>query len=102
MLVAEKARLAGVCGATRSDIAAHIAWLEKRLKRLDGELQALVEASPIWCAKRELLQSVPGVGKVLSLTLLAALPELGSITGKQVASLVGVAPISRDSGTMWS
>jgi len=46
MIVAEKARLAGVCGATRSDIAAHILWLEKRLKRLDGELQSLVEARP--------------------------------------------------------
>lgn len=100
MIVAEKARLAGVCGATRSDIAAHIAWLEKRLKRLDGELQSLVEASPIWCAKQELLRSVPGVGNVLSLTLLAALPELGTLTGKQIASLVGVAPMNRDSGTM--
>lgn len=102
MIVAEKARLAGVCGATRSDIAAHIAWLEKRLKRLDGELQSLVEASPIWCEKRELLCSVPGVGAVLSLTLLAALPELGTLSGKQIASLVGVAPVNRDSGTMRS
>jgi transposase len=102
MIVAEKARLAGVCGATRSDIAAHIAWLEKRLKRLDGELQSLVEVSPIWCGKRELLCSVPGVGTVLSLTLLAALPELGRLTGKQIASLVGVAPVNRDSGTMRS
>lgn len=100
MIVAEKARLAGVCGATHSDIAAHIAWLEKRLKRLDGELQSLVESSPIWCEKQELLRSVPGVGRVLSLTLLAALPELGMLSGKQVASLVGVAPMNRDSGTM--
>jgi transposase len=101
MIAAEKTRLAGICGATRSDIAAHVAWLEKRLKRLDGELQSLVEASPLWCEKRDLC-SVPGVGQVLSLTLLAALPELGVLTGKQIASLVGVAPVNRDSGTMRS
>jgi transposase len=100
MIVAEKARLAGVRGATRSDIAAHIAWLEKRLDGLDNDLQAIVEASPVWCAKQDLLQSAPGVGRILSLTLLAELPELGSLTGKQIASLVGVAPLNRDSGTM--
>jgi transposase len=100
MIVAEKSRLAGVCGAARADIQAHITWLEKRLKRLDADLQAAVENSPIWQAKSDLLQSVPGVGPVTSLTFLAALPELGTLNSKQIANLVGVAPINRDSGTM--
>jgi transposase len=100
MIVAEKSRLAGVCGVARADIQAHITWLEKRLKRLDADLQAAVEKSPIWQAKSNLLQSVPGVGPVTSLTFLAALPELGTLNSKQIANLVGVAPINRDSGTM--
>jgi transposase len=100
MIVAEKARLAGVCGVAHADIKTHIAWLEKRLKRLNGELQGTVENSPIWLAKSDLLRGVPGVGEVTSLTFLAALPELGNLSGKQIANLVGVAPINRDSGTM--
>jgi len=100
MIVAEKARLAGICGVALDDIKAHIAWLEKRLKRLDGELASAVASSPIWQAKSELLKSVPGVGDVLSLTLIAGLPELGTLSGKQIANLVGVAPINRDSGSM--
>lgn len=100
MIVAEKARLAGFCGVSLADIRTHIAWLERRLKRLDGELQSAVASSPIWQAKSELFKSVPGVGDVLSLTLIAALPELGTLSGKQIANLVGVAPINRDSGSM--
>ena len=100
MIVAEKARLAGVCGVARADIQAHITWLQKRLKRLDGELQVAVQKSPIWQAKSDLVQSVPGVGKVTSITFLAALPELGTLNAKQIANLVGVAPLNRDSGAM--
>jgi transposase len=100
MIVAEKSRLAGVCGVARADIQAHITWLEKRLKRLDADLQSAIEKSPIWLAKDDLLQSAPGVGPVTSLTFLAALPELGNLNSKQIANLVGVAPINRDSGTM--
>ncbi len=95
MIVAERPALAGVCGVARAEIQAHITWLENRLKRLDGELRAAVENSPIWHAKSELLRSVPGFGEVTSLTLLAALPELGILNGKQIANLVGVAPINR-------
>jgi len=100
MIVAEKSRLAGVCGVARADIQAHITWLEKRQKRLDADLQSAVKKSPIWLAKDDLLQSAPGVGPVTSLTFLAALPELGTLNSKQIANLVGVAPINRDSGTM--
>jgi len=100
MIVAEKSRLAGVCGIAHADIQAHITWLEKRQKRLDADLQSAVEKSPIWQAKSDLFQSAPGVGPVTSLTFLAALPELGNVNSKQIANLVGVAPINRDSGTM--
>ena len=100
MLVAEKAHLAAVRGPTRSGIVSHLAWLEESLADLDAQLRACIEGSPVWCARRELLESAPGVGPVLSLTLIAHLPELGTLTGKQIASLVGVAPLNCDSGTM--
>ena len=60
-----------------------------------------IEDSPVWKAKDELLQSIPGIGPVTSRTLLADLPELGTLTREQVAALVGVAPVNRDSGR-WS
>ncbi len=80
-------------------IDAHCFWLDAAIAALDGELAALVEASEAWRARRALLESVPGVGPVLATTLLAALPELGTLSHKQVAALVGVAPLNRDSGT---
>lgn len=70
-----------------------IAWVEKRLEKL-------VEAESEWSEKREILESAPGVGKTLAFTLLADMPELGSLTNKQASALVGVAPINRDSGKM--
>ena len=99
MLTAEKNRLQGVSSKrVRSDIVAHIKWLEKRLNDVDGGLRKFIEASTIWRVKDEILQSTPGVGPVLSLTLIANLPELGSLNRKQIAALVGVAPLNRDSG----
>ena len=99
MLTAEKNRLQGVSSKrVRSDIVAHIKWLEKRLKDVDGGLRKFIEASPVWRVKDKILQSTPGVGPVLSLTLIANLPELGSLNRKQIAALVGVAPLNRDSG----
>jgi transposase len=99
MLTAEKNRLQGVSSKrVRSDIVAHIKWLEKRLKDVDGGLRKFIEASPVWHVKDKILQSTPGVGPVLSLTLIANLPELGSLNRKQIAALVGVAPLNRDSG----
>lgn len=71
---------------------------DAELKRLDRDIAAAVEASPAWAAKDELLQSIPGVGPVVSRTLLAELPELGTLTREQVAALVGVAPVNCDSG----
>lgn len=100
MLTAEKNRLGFARGPIKRDITRHIRWLEKRLADVDGDLQDAVTASPLYHAKAELLRSVPGVGQVTTLTLLATLPELGQLSRHQIAALVGVAPMNRDSGTM--
>jgi transposase len=76
----------------------HLNWLKEELKKLDKDLEDKIQKSLVWKEKDELLRSVPGVGPVLSLTLLGALPELGNLTRKQIAALVGVAPMNRDSG----
>lgn len=101
MLVAEQNRLGGLEDAQLGrSVARHAEWLKKALKTLDLELDDAVRSSPLWLAKQELLSSVPGVGKVVARVLLAELPELGRLTRREVAALVGVAPFSRDSGTM--
>jgi len=99
MLVAEKNRLGVARASVRRDIGHHIRWLERRLADLDRRLHDAIRTSPLWRAQDDLLQSVPGVGPVLSCTLLAQLPELGKLGRKQIAALVGVAPLARDSGT---
>jgi transposase len=98
MLSAEKNRLGQARGRVKRDIEAHIRWLEKRLTEVDGDLKHLMEASPLWRAEEDLLCSVPGVGPVLALALLADLPELGRLNRRQIAALAGVAPFNRDSG----
>jgi len=82
------------------DVLAHIQWLRAQAKKIDDDLSKQIKSSPIWREKDELLQSVPGIGKVLSATLLAELPELGTLNRKQIAALVGVAPFNCDSGNM--
>jgi transposase len=99
MLVQEKNRLAGLPTRTATRVRAHIGWLETELAELDRELAGAIEADPQRRATDALLQSAPGVGPVLAATLLAELPELGTLGPKQVAALVGVAPLNRDSGT---
>jgi len=99
MLTAEKNRLASNRDrAVSKDLQAHITWLEQRLKSSDDELQRVLKDSPAWRERDQLLRSVPGVGAVLSLTLLAQLPELGQLNRRQIAKLVGVAPFNWDSG----
>jgi transposase len=99
MLVAEKNRLANHRDqAVVKDLKTHIAWLERRLKSSDDELQRVLKSSPAWRERDELLRSTPGVGPVLSLTLLAQLPELGQLNRREIAKLVGVAPFNWDSG----
>ena len=100
MLTAEKNRRANSPKVIHQSIDEHIRWLEKRLSGFDDELAALVRETPIWRERDELLRSVPGVGKVLSTTLLAHLPELGELNRKQIAALAGLAPFNRDSGNL--
>lgn len=98
MLTSEKNRLEQALPRVRPDIREHIVWLELRLKELDRALRALIKKTPCWREKNRLMQSVPGVGPVLSSSLLAELPELGNLNRKEIASLAGVAPFNRDSG----
>jgi transposase len=99
MLTAEKNRLAATATKpVRAGIQEHIRWLERRLANIERDLSDTIRQTPVWREKDELLQSAPGVGPVLSSTLLAALPELGTISHKEIAALVGVAPLNRDSG----
>jgi transposase len=98
MLTAEKNRRASALPALRDQVARHITWLEQELDHVQADLDRHLRQSPLWLAKQQLLLSVPGVGKVLTLTLLADLPELGHLDRKKIAALVGVAPLNDDSG----
>ena len=100
MLVSEKNRLSSATVAVRPRIEAHIAWLEGELDDLDEGLRQTLRQSPVWREKDDLLRTVPGVGEQISLTLLAYLPELGTLDRRQVAALAGVAPFNRDSGIL--
>lgn len=98
MLTIEKNRLVTLRTKMRSDIEAHLQWLSRRLKELDKEIEEFVENSPVWKEKDALLQSVPGVGPVTSATMLGMVPELGQLNRQEIAALVGVAPMNKDSG----
>lgn len=98
MLKAEQTRLHSASPTIHPDIREHIRWLNKRLKDTDGQLRRRIRESDLWRTQDELLQSAPGVGPVLSMTLLTQLPELGSLSARQVAKLAGLAPLNRDSG----
>jgi transposase len=100
MLVAEKNRLGLVHPLVKASLQEHIAWLQRQLSGLDQDLHQRLLVSPIWREKENLLRSVKGVGPVTATTLLAELPELGTINRKQIAALVGVAPFNHDSGQM--
>ncbi len=100
MLTAEKNRLGTATPAVRDGIRKHIEWLQKQVKDVDRDTGQLIKESPVWRAKDYLLRSAPGVGSVLSHTLIAKLPELGTLGRKQIAALVGIAPMARNSGTL--
>jgi len=101
MTITEKNRLTMLRDRkVRRRVIAHIRWLERELKDVDGEMSDAIKESPIWRVKDALLRSVPGVGEVTSKVLLGELPELGKLNSKEIASLVGVAPMNRDSGKM--
>ncbi len=100
MMTAEKNRLgAATSKAVGRRIQAHIRWLEKELSRTDRDLDEAIESRPAFKGNEALLRSVPGVGPVLCRTLLAELPELGSLPPRELSALVGIAPLNRDSGT---
>jgi transposase len=98
MLTAEQNRLALSHAIVREDLKQNIAWLKSRLRDLDSELSRAIRSSPLWRENDKLLQQVPGVGRVVSAVLLALLPELGRLSPKSIAALVGVCPFNRDSG----
>lgn len=104
MLQAERNRVGQVFGkgkkTVRKSLQSHITYLEHELQRTDTHLGDLIGQSPVWRERDALLQSVPGVGPMLSRTLLSDLPELGTLSRRAIAKLAGVAPLSRDSGTM--
>jgi len=101
MLVMERQRLAQARDARVSKhLKQHIRWLEKAVSDFDDEMRQRIKDSPAWKAKDDLLQSVKGIGDINASTLIADLPELGQLTRKQIAALVGVAPFAHDSGQM--
>lgn len=100
MLVAEKNRLTVAQLDVRPSLESHIVWLKAQLKNLDKDLDQAIRQSSVWREKDDLLRSVPGIGRVVSATMLAELPELGTLNRKQIAALAGVAPLNRDSGTL--
>jgi len=98
MLTVEKNRLHTVRATMRQDIQEHLTWLKQKLAKLDEEIDHFVQSSSIWKEKDAILRSTPGVGRVTSSTLLGRLPELGTLNRQEIAALVGVAPLNRDSG----
>ena len=100
MLVAERQRLGTTRAPVRGRVQAHIRWLEQELADLDDELGRTIRQSPIWREREALLRSVPGIGPATALTLLAELPELGQLDRKRIVTLVGLAPLNCDSGTL--
>ena len=101
MLTMEKNRL-GIAATDRmkKGIKKHIAWLEEALRRSNDDIDTAVKNSPAWREQEDLLRSMPGIGPVSARTMLAELPELGRLNRRQIAALVGVAPLNRDSGTL--
>lgn len=101
MITVEGNRLKSTRDKTvKQRIDAHIVWLKEELGQIDKGISQMIQQSPVWREKDKILRSVPGVGPVLSATLIAKLPELGILNRKQISTLVGVAPLNRDSGKM--
>ncbi len=98
MLVTERNRLSSAHKAVKPQVSRTIKWLEKQLASNDTDTDAALRTSGVWLDKVQLLESVPGIGRVISLNLVATLPELGTLNRRQISALVGVAPFNRDSG----
>lgn len=100
MVTSERNRLVRLRGQAQADVQAHLEWLQERIKQLDEAIEQQVQQCERWQRHQGLLTSVPGVGAVVSATVLALLPELGQLSRQAIATLVGVAPLNRDSGQM--
>ena len=100
MLTAEKNRRQQASATIAKSIGRHIEWLQQLIKESEGDLGRAIKDSPIWHAKADLLASIPGVGRITVVTLLAELPELGTLNRREISALVGVCPYNRDSGKM--
>jgi transposase len=98
MRTMEQNRMAGATGRVRRDLESHLRWLDSHIKDVDNELEKRIRSTPLWREKDDLLRGIPGIGPVLSRTLLAGLPELGELSDRQVAALAGVAPMADESG----
>jgi transposase len=98
MRTMEKNRRATAAGRVLRDLEAHLGWLEEHIKALDEDLEEKIRTTPAWREKDDLLRGVPGIGPVLSRTLLAALPELGTVSKRRISAPVGLAPLADDSG----
>jgi transposase len=100
MIRSEQNRLSSAPKWTQKEIQTHLRWLRKALDKMDRDISDLIKGSPMWREKEAILRSFKGVGPVTSATLLAALPELGTIGSKSLSALIGVAPLNRDSGQL--
>ena len=100
MIVAEGNRLKAASKKLQKGIEDHIDWMRRQLRLLEKDIDDSIKSSPVWREKEDLLRGVKGVGSVLAATMLAEVPELGRLNRKEVAALVGVAPMNRDSGTL--
>lgn len=98
MQTAEKNRLSTCPERLRSDVEMHIGWLEERIETMEVSIQSMIDRKLEWRERAQIIQSVPGIGEVTTATLTAELPELGKISGREIAALVGVAPFNQDSG----
>lgn len=99
MRTMEKNRISILPKPLHASLKRHIKQLTEELDRIDRAIDEAIEDVPEWAEKKQLLTSVNGVGRVLAYTLLSELPELGQLNRKEIASLVGVAPMNKESGT---
>lgn len=100
MIAAEGNRLASANAKIGKQIRQHLTWLEKRLTVANNDLDEMIRCSPLWQHKAEVMESIPGVGRVTATTFLADLPEIGTLSRREISALVGVCPYSRDSGKL--
>ena len=98
MIVAERNRLRLANKRKKRDIEDHIRWLQKRLDKIETDIGKMIQSSPIWRCKDDILQRVPGIWPVTSASLICDLPELGALSPKKIAMLAGLAPLNCNSG----